>query len=446
MKKLIISIFLLFLAACASAPAATVVKTEPPKARYIFSDKNGLYGLLDENGNEILPAQYLYIDIVKDAMIPAFTTGKEFVFLDETGKKIKDVSFHDINPSYTEDLLGVADPETGKWGFVDRNLNYVIKPQFEDVWGFIDGIALVITQNGLRGIIDKTGKYIVDPQFDDPKGYPWYYDYYQGTFVVLKDGKIRIVDVKNAKILETEYDRFYGMTGNKAIVRKDSSVYLNSWENNEIFLMKEPDGSLYFNRRNAWGNNRFYLEYTEKRENKYYKHFIVFDSSNGEKICDKILEDERVENLDENCNLKEKENDSPTALNNGKYEAVWRDTCAEESSILFKQNGKKGFLDENGKEITPAEYDEVEAFCQGLAWVRKDDQRFIIDRSGKTVFEIKPEWRYVKEVNFVDKEFYYWGIMSFYKTNGWEDRDSLEKLFFPYIEMFFKHNPQSLFK
>ena len=291
MKNLIILALLLFLASCISAPAVT--KAETPKARFVFSDKNGFFGLLDENGNEIVPAKYLYIDIVKDGMISAFTREKEFIFLDETGKKIKDISFYNINPSYTEDLLAVAESESGKWGFVDRNLNYVIKPQFENVWGFIDGIALV-TQNGLRGIIDKTGKYIVEPQFDDPK-LPIYYDYYQGTFVVLKAGKTRIVDVKNANILETEYDGFYGMTGNKAVVEKDSSIYLNSWEDKEIFLMKKPNGSLdhiFYRDENTLGNNRFYLEYTEKRENKYYKHFIVFDSSNGEKICEKILGDE----------------------------------------------------------------------------------------------------------------------------------------------------------
>ena len=164
MKKLII-LTLLFFAACASAPIGT--KTEPPKARFVFSDKNGFYGLLDENGNEIVPAtEYLFIDKVRDGMIPAFTKEKEFVFLDETGKKIKDVSFYDINPLYTEGLLGVADAKSGEWGFVDKNLNYVIEPQFDAIGYFVDGIVGA-KQGELWGIINKSGKYILEPQFKD---------------------------------------------------------------------------------------------------------------------------------------------------------------------------------------------------------------------------------------------------------------------------------------
>ena len=129
MKNIIISIFLLFIAACTSVPACS--KTESPKARFVFHDKNDLYGLLDENGNEIVPAEYLYIDKIQDGMIPAFTKEKVFIFLDETGKKIKDVSFYDINPLYSEGLLGVADAKSRKWGAVDKNLNYVIEPRFD---------------------------------------------------------------------------------------------------------------------------------------------------------------------------------------------------------------------------------------------------------------------------------------------------------------------------
>ena len=215
MKNLIITIILLFLIACASLPVGT--KTESPKARFVFSDKNGFFGLLDENGNEIVPAtEYLFIDKVQTGMITAFTKEKEFVFLDGTGKKIKDISFYDINIAYAEELLGVADAKSRKWGAVDKNLNYVIEPQFDAIGNFEGGITIA-KQGELWGIINKTGKYIIEPQFklDELKGYN------KGTFIVSKGGKIRIVDVKNAKILQAEYDEFYGMTGNKAVVRKD---------------------------------------------------------------------------------------------------------------------------------------------------------------------------------------------------------------------------------
>jgi len=466
MKNLIITIILLFLIACASLPVGT--KTESPKARFVFSDKNGLYGLLDENGNEIVPAQYLYIDIVKDGMIPAFTTEKEFIFLNETGKQIKDITFHDINPFYTQDLLVVVDSKTEKCGFVDKNLNYVIEPQFEDAGRFIDEIAPVqqeglwgmidktgnyivepqfedigsrfvdgITwakQNGLWGVIDKTGKYVIEPQFDDPKIYFRFY-YVMGTLAVLKAGKIRLVDVKKAKILDAEYDEFYGIIGNKVVVGKDSSLYMNSWENNEIFLMKKPSGTVsrIYN-DNLMGNDRFYIEYSEKGEKKYYQHFIVFDSSSGEKICDKILENELPESLDENCNVKEKpyydkkEVEENKQKKYGKYEEVRDSMCSEEHSTSFKQNGKWGFLDENGNEVIPAEYDDVSAFYFDVAWVRKGDSRFVIDRSGRIVVEIKPEWRSLDELQYVEPICYGWGLYSILREDYWYGREKVEKI------------------
>ena len=59
MKKLIILTFLFFVA-CSNH--SSVPDSANTKARYIFSDKNGLFGLLDENGKEVIPAEYLYID------------------------------------------------------------------------------------------------------------------------------------------------------------------------------------------------------------------------------------------------------------------------------------------------------------------------------------------------------------------------------------------------
>ena len=67
MKNLIILIFLFFVACSNHSSAPDSANT---KARYIFSDKNSLFGLLDENGKEVIPAEYLYIDKIKDGTIP----------------------------------------------------------------------------------------------------------------------------------------------------------------------------------------------------------------------------------------------------------------------------------------------------------------------------------------------------------------------------------------
>ena len=427
MRSLIITIVLLFLTACASAPIGA--KTENAKARFVFSDKNGFFGLLDENGNEIVPAtEYLFIDKVQTGMIPAFTKEKEFVFLDGTGKKIKDISFYDINIAYAEELLGVADAKSRKWGAVDKNLNYVIEPQFDAISNFEDGITIA-KQGELWGIIDKTGKYIIEPQFKDDE----LEGYNQGIFIVSKESKIRLIDIKKAKILDVEYDEWYGMAGNKAVVRKDSSIYLSSPEDNEIFLMKKPSGILKrIYDEKLLKNNRFCLKYNEDGEKD--ERFAVFDSSNGEKICD-IIKKNWDDEIDENCNIKEKPRYDKKAIEEneqkkyGKYEEVRHSVY--ETSTSFKQNGKWGFLDEDGNVVIPAEYDEVTPFYFDVAWVWKGDHRFIIDRNGRIVVEIKPEWKFVTELRYTILEYYTWGVSSFCfsdRSEYWYGREKVEQI------------------
>ncbi|MBO4441943.1 WG repeat-containing protein, partial [bacterium] len=65
------------------------------------------------------------------------------------------------------------------------------------------------------------------------------------------------------------------------------------------------------------------------------------------------------------------------------YEEVRYSMCSHEHSTSFKQNGKWGFLDENGNVVIPAEYDDVSEFDFGVAWARKGDRRFIIDRTAE---------------------------------------------------------------
>ncbi|EAI9641912.1 WG repeat-containing protein, partial [Campylobacter coli] len=52
------------------------------------------------------------------------------------------------------------------WGFIDRSGKFVIKPKFDSVGKFSEGLAGV-KLNGKYGFIDKSGKFVIEPKFDD---------------------------------------------------------------------------------------------------------------------------------------------------------------------------------------------------------------------------------------------------------------------------------------
>jgi hypothetical protein len=75
-------------------------------------------------------------------------------------------SWHDLFPV----------DQNGKWGFIDAKGRIVIRPTFEQVSYFSEGLAAV-KMNGQYGFIDKTGKMVITPRFryafDFSEGLAW---------------------------------------------------------------------------------------------------------------------------------------------------------------------------------------------------------------------------------------------------------------------------------
>ncbi|EPJ2294880.1 WG repeat-containing protein, partial [Campylobacter coli] len=53
----------------------------------------------------------------------------------------------------------------GQWSFLDKNGEIIAKPEFDDIWGFSEGLAK-IELNGKYGFIDRSGKFAIEPKFD----------------------------------------------------------------------------------------------------------------------------------------------------------------------------------------------------------------------------------------------------------------------------------------
>src|SRR5690625_1903603 len=80
----------------------------------------------------------------------------------------------DLTPGLHLSLLPALDDDAprlfpveldGRWGFIDREGDLVIAPEFEEAKGFYEGRAAV-KSNGLYGFIDSEGRIVIEPQYE----------------------------------------------------------------------------------------------------------------------------------------------------------------------------------------------------------------------------------------------------------------------------------------
>ncbi|MFC5530274.1 WG repeat-containing protein [Cohnella yongneupensis] len=95
---------------------------------------------------------------------------------------------------------GIGIPEGGKWGYIDKSGAVVIKPQFQDIGSFSDGVAPAMLKDKW-GIIDTKGKFVAKPVYwrMDPIG--------NGLFIVANDADYSSYGVlsKTGKIIGNHF-------------------------------------------------------------------------------------------------------------------------------------------------------------------------------------------------------------------------------------------------
>lgn len=163
-----------------------------------YYDSNKLYGLIDTQGNVVVPAQFASVGYFCDglawakenfgkigyinkkgewAVQPQFTMAYDFdkssgrarvkgddgwVYVNKDGETIS-MDNTDIWGDFHE---GLSKGRVGElMGFYNANMEYEIEPQFENVRDFKNGHAAV-RKNFKWGIIDKKGNWVIIPIFD----------------------------------------------------------------------------------------------------------------------------------------------------------------------------------------------------------------------------------------------------------------------------------------
>lgn len=276
-----------------------------------------------------------------------------------------------------------------KWGFINTRGETVIRPRFDEVQPFSEGLALVRNDDLKYGFIDASGEFVVEPQyyiaFSFSEGLAavtkespgtWGYIDHKGSFVIpaqfgwagsFSDGMAEVLtapDKGKPNVLKTGY---IDKTG--SLVIEDKYGWSEPFSDGLALIADDkPNAQEYFNRK----------AFIDKRGRRVTAFF-----SNAESFSEGLAAVE-VDSLWGFIDT------TGAVVIPPAYDFVLR-PFTEGYAAVHCLNDKIAFIDRRGKKITGCSFEEAWAFAGGLAAVQTTGKGWgFINTRGR--FVIRPQF------------------------------------------------------
>ncbi|MCW3789263.1 WG repeat-containing protein [Plebeiibacterium sediminum] len=179
---------------------------------------NGKMGLIDGNGNVIIPCENEQVwDLQDNGNIKVIKNGKIGIYNLNGNLIIPTV--YDMVWEFEDGRAKVL--KNGKMGFVDMNGYEFIPCQYDQIWDFEDGKARVFRNGGI-GYINLAGFEVI------PAEYQKIWDFEDGRAMVLKHGKMGMLNEAGVEIVPAQYQKIWDFEDGMAKVLKNGKMgYIN---------------------------------------------------------------------------------------------------------------------------------------------------------------------------------------------------------------------------
>lgn len=329
---------------------------------YLIGAKNGQYGVI-KNETVIVPNEYQSIRYDKTNNVLVVEKSRKYGISNLEGKLIVPVEYTQI------DITGIylyAQNEQGTTIYNGNGTQANIDTNIAILNTSNERYRIRINnQDGTQyGVIGKDGKQIIKEEYN-------YIEYlYDNYFIASKEnGKLGIIDDKEAVKIEIKYDAIQRIEGTDLVQTGISATSLTQIYDNQMKLICEMKNAII-------EMQDTYLKVYNETENKYF-------SKEGKELS----------NLDVYPNNK---------------------------LITKMENGKWGFVDRNGNKIVDYQYEKVTEFNEyGFASVKKDGKWGSINEQGEEVAKTEYELKGQLAPSFIGK--YYkvtYGFGEFYYTDA----------------------------
>lgn len=288
---------------------------------------DGLYGIIDKNGKEIVPALYQEIKDFSEGLAVVKLNDK-YGFINRAGKLVIPLKYNSAE-SFSNGKAYVK--------YANKNMYIsVAGEEYEQIGDFSEGLA-VVKSNGKYGFIDKTGKEVI------PLKYDYAEDFYKGSAIITWKEKKGLIDRMGRGVTALKYN---------SLKRREDDDFMVG----EIYRLGMIIGTDYYY-ISLKGKEYDYIERYQKGYSNLYR------ATNKYKY-----------------GLIDKEGNEMTAI---KYDRLF--DKFEDGLLGVKLNGKYGAIDPKGKEIIPLKYDYIRIVSSKEIVVSVNEKIFTINASGKCI-------------------------------------------------------------
>lgn len=365
--------------------------------------KEGKWGMLDEEGNEILPPAYDNFNFLPKSNQQLFFIAQHRVLhgaIDSNANIVVPVQYLKVR-DYQEDRVAVKNL-SGRWGFVNRSGKEVIKSKYRIARDFSEGLAVIFDQSRW-GAIDPSGNVVIKPQYlrmgDFKEGKAWVHlpkgkkGYISPTGELLFAGRFsRLTDFKNGIARVYIRKKGWGLINTQGeFILKPKRRYENISAFNEYGLAKVKIGKKYrlMNQRGelvgkkAYGKIRDFKEgfavvriqpLGKKALGKTNLNWMFIDTT-GTLVCDK--EFRQLKDFSEG-RAAFTSDESKRGYINTKGDVVIEPTYFRvepfqgNRAVVWESYNKTGVVDTTGNVIIPVKYNKILDINKGLALVRRN--------------------------------------------------------------------------
>lgn len=297
----------------------------------IVNDKRGY---IDRTGKIVIAPTWSGADNFSEgrAIVSVDSPRYKEGYIDASGKLVIAATF-DIAGDFENGLPLVGVGEFGlhgsgdhKFGFIDKNGDWVIRPTYRTMYGFSEGLAAAMNDEGKWGFIDKTGKVVIPFKFEVGS----FFSDGLACMFSKENSRYGYIDRSGQWVIEPQFFSAYPFVNGLAVVKsigKLSNPY--------------PGGATIGERDD------------EERQ------FLIIDQTRKTVFTfDKTVR--RVQGFSEGLAAVE----------------------------VYQKKGPPltGFVDKTGKFILPPKYPFVDNFKDGLAQFLLDGKWTFMDKTGKVAF------------------------------------------------------------